>query len=76
LDKGAFHIAEHEVRQMATALEIDADQISMKLCDWLSLSKLQMRQQFPISIGERFTQDIQSGETLQGLACVMLQCIE
>jgi hypothetical protein len=29
-DTGAFHIAEHEVRQMATALGMDADQIAVK----------------------------------------------
>jgi hypothetical protein len=35
LDTGAFHIAEHEARQMATALGMDADQITVKLPDWL-----------------------------------------
>jgi hypothetical protein len=33
LDTGAFYIAKHEVRQMATALGMDADQIAMKLHD-------------------------------------------
>jgi hypothetical protein len=35
LDTEAFHIAEHGVRQMATARRIDADQIAMTLRDWL-----------------------------------------
>jgi hypothetical protein len=34
LDTGAFHIAEHEVRQMATALGMAADQIAVKPHDW------------------------------------------
>jgi hypothetical protein len=35
LDTGAFHITEHEVRHMAAALGMDADQIAVKLRDWL-----------------------------------------
>jgi hypothetical protein len=35
LDTGAFHIAEHEVRQMATAVGMDADLIAVKLRNWL-----------------------------------------
>jgi hypothetical protein len=65
LDTEAFHIAEHEVQQMATALGMDAGQIAVKLATGFSLSKFQMRQQFSISIGERFTPNIQTGETLQ-----------
>jgi hypothetical protein len=35
LDTGAFHIAKGEIRQMATTLGMDADQIVVKLRDWL-----------------------------------------
>jgi hypothetical protein len=35
LETRAFHIAEHEVRQMAAVLGMDADQIALKLRDWL-----------------------------------------
>jgi hypothetical protein len=58
---------------MTITLGMDADQIAVRLRDWLFTLEIPVRQQFPISISERFTQDIQTGETLQRLAWIMLQ---
>jgi hypothetical protein len=68
LDTGAFDIAKHEVRQMVTALGMDGDQIVVKLCDGLFTLEIPGVPPIPVSIGEGFTQDIPTGETLQGLA--------
>jgi hypothetical protein len=59
LDTGAFHTDEHEVRQMATATGMDANQIPVKLCDWLFTLEIP----YALTIPDLLWREVQAGHT-------------